>query len=190
MQAENIWRADVQQCVFRDLVEIFSRPGKVQDLASCNDLAIAHYAVLASLLDGETTLADPHSLLVNADWPLFQARQVSTDNARFIVVDGQRAPDFKPALGTLASPEFGATIVMKVEALGRGPLTMTLQGPGIPARRELRVAGLHVDWLQQRANWVSGFPLGVDIILCTSTRIAALPRTTRIAFTSIAEGAE
>ena len=53
------------------------------------------------------------------------------------------------------------------------------------------VAGnpLVVEWLHQRAVWIAGFPLGVDILLCDATRIAALPRTTQISMTSITEGA-
>ena len=189
MPTENLWQADAQQHVFRELVESFSHPGKVQELAICNEFASAHYAVLASLMDAETSLADPHALLSNTDWPLLQARQAATDNARFILVDGQRAPDFQPALGTLASPEFGATLLIKVDTLGRGPLAMTLTGPGIAQQRELCVAGLHVDWLQQRVNWVEEFPLGVDMILCAATGIATLPRTTRISITALSKGA-
>ena len=79
--------------------------------------------------------------------------------------------------------------MIKVDTLGRGPLTMTLTGPGIAQQRELCVAGLHVDWLQQRVNWVEEFPLGVDMILCAATRIAALPRTTRISITALSKGA-
>jgi alpha-D-ribose 1-methylphosphonate 5-triphosphate synthase subunit PhnH len=189
MPNENIWRAEVQQRVFRALVEAFSRPGQVQELAIGNEHAVTHNAVLATLLDGETSLADPHALLGNTDWPLLQARQAPPDTARYVLVDGHRAPDFQPALGTLASPEFGATLLINVDALGRGPLATTLTGPGIAQRRELQVAGLHVAWLQQRANWVAGFPLGVDIILCAATRIAALPRTTRISITAMTKGA-
>ena len=192
MKTDAIWQADVQQRVFRHLVESFSRPGEVQDLNHCMEADNAQLAVLASLMDGETTLADPHAQIAAAHWPLLQARKVATDFARYITADGQRPPDFQPALGSLESPEFGATVLIKVYALDQGPLTMQLSGPGIPGQRELRVQGLHVEWLRQRADWVAGFPLGVDIVLCDATRIAALPRTTRIAInglmTSLTEG--
>lgn len=189
MQHKNIWHAQVQQRVFRELVDAFSHPGTIQILATGDTTADTHNAVLATLLDAETSLADPHSLLSTTDWPLLQAKPAATDTARYILVDGQRPPDFQPCLGTLASPEFSATLLIKVNALGHGPLAMTLSGPGIAQRSELYVAGLHVAWLQQRVNWVTQFPLGVDIILCTATQIAALPRTTRIAFTVMTEGA-
>ena len=188
MKTDTIWRADVQQGVFRHLVESFSRPGGVQDLTSCIEAGSAQFAVLATLMDGETTLADPHGRIAASDWPLLQARKAATDSARYIAADGQRPPDFQPAFGSLESPEFGATILIQVANLGHGPLAMQLSGPGIAGRRELRVAGLHVDWLRHREDWVAGFPLGVDILLCAATRIAALPRTTQVSFTTTTEG--
>jgi alpha-D-ribose 1-methylphosphonate 5-triphosphate synthase subunit PhnH len=43
---------------------------------------------------------------------------------------------------------------------------------------------LHADWLLRRADWVVGFPLGIDILLSDATRIVALPRTTHVAITA------
>lgn len=176
IQTEKLWHPDIQQQTFRGLTEAFSRPGTVQNLATEN----SKYAVLATLMDGETSLADPHKLLTSTDWPLLQAKQSNCNIARFILADGQRAPDFQPALGTLASPEFGATLLIEVESLESGSLSLTLNGPGIAKRQDLRVAGLHIDWITHRANWVAGFPLGVDFILCANRCIAVLPRTTQV----------
>jgi alpha-D-ribose 1-methylphosphonate 5-triphosphate synthase subunit PhnH len=180
MNTELIWQADFQQRVFRELVESFSRPGDIRDITNHDEPAGALTTVLATLLDGETSLADPHGQIEKTDWPLLQACDAATDTARFVVADGARPPDFQPALGTLASPEFGATLLLKVEALGCGSPTIQLSGPGIAGRRELRVTGLHADWLLQRANWNAGFPLGVDMILCAPSQIVALPRTTQV----------
>lgn len=181
MKNECIWQADVQQRVFRELVEAFSRPGEVRDLTPWLDGATAQRAVLATLMDGETTLADPHARLGAADWPLLQARRGTAEDARYVVADGRRAPGFEPALGTLESPESGATLLIEVAAVGSGPLALELAGPGIAGRRELRLDGLHPDWLLRRADWTAGFPLGVDLLLADATRIVALPRTTRAA---------
>ena len=178
-QTERVWQADTQQRVFRELVEAFSRPGRVRDLADGLAGTAAQRAVLATLMDGETTLADPHARLGAADWPLLQARRAPTETARYVVADGSRAPDFQPAPGTLESPESGATLLIEVAAVGSGPLALELAGPGIDGRCELRLDGLHPDWLRRRADWVAGFPLGVDILLADATRIVALPRTTR-----------
>ena len=183
MKTERIWQADTQQRVFRELVEAFSRPGEVRDLTPWLDGATAQRAGLATLMDGETTLADPHARFGAADWPLLQARREPTETARYVVADGRRAPDFQPALGTLESPESGATLLIEVAAVGSGPLALELAGPGIDGRCELRLDGLHLDWLRCRADWNAGFPLGVDILLTDTTRIVALPRTTRATIT-------
>ena len=189
MKTDNLWQVDIQQGVFRELVEAFSRPGTIQDLAAYLQDDYAHHAVLATMVDAETTLADPHALLDKMQWPLLQARQVPTEHARFIIAEGKHIPDFLPALGSLHSPEYGATLIIKVDAIGRGPLSMRLTGPGISQQRELCVAGMNRDWISQRENWVAGFPLGVDIVLCSATQITALPRTTCISNTHIDEGA-
>jgi len=184
MRTENIWQADVQQAVFRELIETYSRPGDVRDIAPWIDGASAQRAVLATLMDGETTLADSHGQILAADWPLLQAKQGSTETARYIAADGRRAPDFQSATGSLESPEFGATLLIEVAAVGSGPLSLTLTGPGIDGKRLLRLDGLHPDWLEQRAEWVAGFPMGIDLLLFDTSRIVALPRTTAVAIST------
>ncbi|MCP5157885.1 MAG: phosphonate C-P lyase system protein PhnH [Gammaproteobacteria bacterium] len=181
MNIESIWQAAVQQQVFRELVETFSRPGVVRDLTQWIGNATAHRAVLATLMDGEATLADPHGSIAAPDWRLLQAQRGAPETARYVAIDGSRTPDFRPALGRLESPEFGATLLIEIIAIGSGLLSLDLAGPGIDGQRELRLEGLHTDWLLHRADWVSGFPLGVDLLLCDATCIVALPRTTRIA---------
>lgn len=180
MKTERIWQADMQQCVFRELLEAFSRPGDIRDLSTWVDGATAQRAVLATLMDGEMTLADPHGQIMDTDWPLLQAAPDTSENARHVAVDGRRAPDFQPALGSLESPEFGATVLIEVESLGDGDLSLELAGPGIDGQRTLFLAGLHPDWLTRRTDWVGGFPLGIDLLLSDAQRIVALPRTTRI----------
>lgn len=180
MKTESIWRADVQQRIFRELVEAFSRPGDIREIGDCIDGAVAQRAVLATLMDGEMTLADPHGQIAPTDWPLLQAKPGNSERARYVMADGSRAPDFEPALGSLESPEFGATVLIEVDRLDQGETSLELAGPGIDGQRQLRLTGLHPDWLTRRADWVGGFPLGVDLLLSDATRIVALPRTTRI----------
>ena len=180
MKTERIWQADVQQRIFRELVEAFSRPGDVRDIGDSIDGAVAQRAVLATLMDGEMTLADPHGQITPADWPLLQAKSGTSENARYVVADGRRAPNFEPALGSLESPEFGATVLIEVDSLSQRELSLELAGPGIEGSRKLLLSGLHPDWLTRRADWVSSFPLGVDLLLVDAQRIVALPRTTQI----------
>jgi alpha-D-ribose 1-methylphosphonate 5-triphosphate synthase subunit PhnH len=180
MKIEAIWQAGTQQQVFRELLEALSRPGEVRELAPLTGGASAMRAVLAALLDGETSLADPHDRVGAHDWALLQARRESCETARYVLADGARAPDFEPALGRLESPELGATVLIEAEAVGSGAQCVHLTGPGIDGSRALRMTGLHQDWLARRAGWVADFPLGVDLILADASRIVALPRTTRL----------
>lgn len=184
--SEAIWRADVQQRIFRELLEAFSRPGDVRDLGAGTGKAGARRAVLATLMDGETTLADPDDRIDARDWPLLQARRAATEAARYVVANGRHAPGFQPALGSLESPELGATVLVDVDSVGSGAQAVALTGPGIRDRRELRLSGLHPAWLERRRDWTDGFPLGVDLLLLDAARIVALPRTTRL--TVMAEG--
>ena len=177
MTLMNVWQAHTQQRLFRRLLEAFAYPGRQFDATDSG--TTARLAILATLLDGEVNLADPHRLIVPEDRLRLMASAAAPEQARFVVADATRAPDFTPALGSLESPEFGATLLLEVEQLGAGS-PLLLNGPGIASQKRLAVQGLHPDWIAQRADWVSAYPLGVDIILCDATHFAALPRTTQI----------
>ena len=179
----DIWHPATQQAVFRRLLDCHSHPGRVE---ACGDTDRAPLtALLATLLDAETSLADPHHLIETGDWPKLEVRSSTPAQAAFVVANGALAADFTPRLGTLESPEHGATLLLLVTSLGieqaqPGSQGLKLSGPGIPGTLKLAVSGLHPGWLDARADWVSGFPLGVDLILCDSRCFTALPRTTRI----------
>lgn len=184
MTSETIWQGGIQQTLFRELLEAFSRPGSIRELSESLAGTSALRAILATLMDGECSLADPHDLIAAEDWPLLQARRGSPETARYVAVDGKKSPNFMPALGSLESPEFGATLLIAVEALGRGAQSISLSGPGIDGQCQLQFDGLHGDWLIQRAEWVSAFPLGIDLLLIDAQCIVALPRTTQVQLTS------
>lgn len=175
-----------QQAVFRQLMRAFSYPGRLQDLdiggGAAPGSALRH--VLAALVDGEVTLADPDGLLDADTLTLLEARRASPETAHFVVADGAEAPRFTPSLGTLESPERGATVVLAVADLGNGDDALHLTGPGVDGTATLRVRGLDPAWLAARSDWNAGFPLGVDLILVDARRVAALPRTTRTGATA------
>ena len=176
MTGLTVWQAHTQQRLFRRLLDAFAYPGRLFDAADSG--TTARLAILATLLDAEVDLADPHGLITPEDRMRLMAA-AAPEQARFVVADGARAPDFTPARGSLESPEFGATLVLEVRQLGTGtPFLLT--GPGIESQNRLALQGLHPAWVAQRADWVSAYPLGVDVILCDATHFAALPRTTHI----------
>lgn len=180
MSIERAWSEEIQQAVFRLLLEATSRPGRIFDLGPSLDGLPALQAILATVIDGSVSLHDRCSCLHKREWNFLQTRQVEIEQARFILASADRSPDFTPDTGTLESPETGATILLGVKHLGQGPVHLTCTGPGIETEHVFRVEGLQEAWLQAREDWNSWFPLGVDIYLVDSGQVCALPRTTRV----------
>lgn len=169
------WVPQRQQGVFRQLMRAFSYPGRIETLAG--EAALTQ--TLATLVDSEVTLADPQQLIDALTRQRLQTRMTGAERAQFIVADGGLPPAFEPSLGTLESPELGATILLQVAKLGEGS-AWQLTGPGIAASQSLAIAGLDPAWIERRRCWNEGFPLGVDLVLIDRSRIVALPRTTSI----------
>lgn len=180
----NAWQALEQQKTFRKLMRAFSYPGTIEVIAEAPETDLIQDAALlrtlATVLDATTTIADPDSLLTPDRLSLLESPVVAVSEAQFVLAAADRAPRFAPALGTLESPEKGATLVLRVSRLGEGDV-LSLSGPGIDGAAELRISGLDPDWLRARSEWNAGFPLGVDWILVDESRALTLPRTTRIA---------
>ncbi|PPI83072.1 phosphonate C-P lyase system protein PhnH [Marinobacter maroccanus] len=180
LQPDSVWSPLFQQRAFRALMTAFSFPGRRQPLPPCVD-AKGPACIAAVLCDNEVTLADPDHLIQPDDIRRLGIGEASVENAGFIIADGSRAPSFEPALGSLAEPEQGATLIIRVASLdGTTAFPLTLRGPGIEGTQSLGLRGLHDGWLAERARWNRNFPMGVDLILVDDTQVVALPRTTQI----------
>ena len=190
-----VWQDEVQQQIFRQLLSCISFPGTIADLSNYLQGSNALIGVLATLLDNTVTLHDAHGLIKHRDTRsvgasayrrFMSSPTVPVSEARFIVADGAISPnpDFNPNLGTLDSPEFGATVILQGEEIGSGELTLNLSGPGISSKNQkptqLLIKGFHQDWFARRQQWVSAFPLGVDIVLVDNTKVVMIPRTTHV----------
>lgn len=176
-----IWQPLLQQQVFRGLLDSFSYPGRI--IACADSDTTACLAILIALVDGETTLADPHQLLSKALWDKLETCACTPEKAAFILLDGTQIPDLHPCIGTLDAPETGATILLRVTALHpdlSGKLRLRLSGPGIETVNSISVDGVHPAWMSARQEWVLDFPLGVDLLLCDEHHFVAIPRTTQI----------
>lgn len=175
----SVWAPLLQQRTFRRLMNAFAYPGRIGSVADIAPDSGALRLVLATLLDGETSLADPDALVAADDWQRLQVRRAPPAQALFVVARGDGVPAWEPCLGSLESPEQGATLILQVARLGEGA-PLRLSGPGIEDTRDLRIAGLDPAWLDARARWNGAFPMGVDWLLVDDARLTALPRTTRI----------
>lgn len=181
MSIDTLWDPRVQQAVFRLLLEATSRPGRIYALPPVLGDAPAFIAVLSTLVDKGVTLHDQTRGLSQREQNFLQAVQGQPETANFILASGGQPPEFNPNIGSLESPETGATLIVTIAALGQGQMHMTCTGPGIEDRHRFQVQGLHPGWIQARKNWNAWFPLGVDICLVDATQVCALPRTTCIA---------
>jgi alpha-D-ribose 1-methylphosphonate 5-triphosphate synthase subunit PhnH len=118
---------------------------------------------------------------------LVNTRIVAPAEARFALALGEPEGLSELNRGSHWSPEGGAMLFQRVAGLTSGTSAdagaWRLTGPGIKpgAPVLLRVAGLGERFLAERAERVSDYPAGIDVLLVTDEgEIAALSRTTRI----------
>lgn len=171
------WHPSAQQQAFRSLMTAFSYPGRVMSIGHGRD--DTQQLLLATLVDGATSLADATGQLHEDDWRLLGVQPASIDTARFVLADGMVPLDATPALGSLENPDQGATVILRVDSLHHGT-AWRLSGPGIPHHNRLLVTGMDPRWWHQRTQWNAGFPMGVDMVLIAEQGMVALPRTIHI----------
>lgn len=192
------------QKTFRALLDAMSRPGRrvtlppealdgIEPPASAlagQPMARGTAALLLTLLDAETTVRLAGSLAsaaalsylrfhtgVRSAWqdesPAFTAaRAAEVDAGLWSRLD----------LGTDEVPQRGATLIVEVPALGEdGRTRLALRGPGIESAQPLAVSGLSAEFWLWRVRLQAAMPRGIDIVLVHDERIAAIPRSTRIA---------
>jgi alpha-D-ribose 1-methylphosphonate 5-triphosphate synthase subunit PhnH len=176
------------QATFRCLLEAIAHPGRIVMApdglpAPPAPLLAPAYAAALTLLDFETPLwIDPSlatpaaidSLRLQCACPI--APQAK---ARFALLAGPGAPLAAFDQGTPEYPDRSATLIWQVESLaaGRGVL---LSGPGIRTGTRLEVGGLPESFWTQWGMNHRQFPLGVDVVLVTADRLAALPRSIEV----------
>jgi len=186
----------LSQSVYRDLLDVMSRPGSVR----CLTADFRHIwpsgllAVAATLLDQEVgfcVLGDSDDLGIGqAIEEVTGGRSVNIASADFIFApNGDSGGSIRHAQrGSQEYPDLGATIVYQVERLEEDgePGSITLRGPGIEDRATPLIIGLDPEelFLIQEIN--NEYPLGVDVILIDrENKVMALPRSLRM--TSIKE---
>ncbi|MGR3484985.1 MAG: phosphonate C-P lyase system protein PhnH [Paracoccaceae bacterium] len=161
---------------FRAILDAMARPGRIVTLsgAAAPGLSIAASAALLTLADADT----PVHLTVGdaAPWLSFHCGAPRADKAGCAFAVGPwdaLAPLDPYPVGTPDYPDRSATLIVEMAALSaQGPV---LTGPGIDGTARLSLPDPDV----LRAN-AARFPLGLDLILCASDRLACLPRSTRI----------
>lgn len=177
------------QAAFRALMDAMARPGEIRALGHVDapsPLMAGTAAILRSLADYETpvwldgALAEP----AVAEWIRFQTgAAIVTDprQAAFALVgNAADLPDlaaFSP--GSEDYPDRSATLVVQVARFSGA--TFSLAGPGIRTERTLAAEPLPDDFPELCAANHALFPRGIDLVLVAGDRVAALPRTVRVA---------
>ena len=171
---------DVQQRVFKSLMQAMSRPGIWQALPTG---AEPFALLLAALCDPAAGYADTENRVDARTRLHIGAPIVDETGAAFVLAAGNdnAASDRQsPHLGTLDDPHLSTTFILVIPEGGKSD-SLRLEGPGVsPEGVVFDTGGLHPTWLERREVWVRNFPLGVDFILIKGASVAALPRTARI----------
>ncbi len=186
------------QAVFRASLTALSRPGLIQTIAQTPPMPApghaAAAALLLTLLDPDTALWFAPSLRTSAcaDYLRFHTGcQFTTDpqaaDFAWSASLGELPPLDQFKLGSEEYPDQSTTLVLQVSEL-HNAAGCWHSGPGVKKDAALRLyAGSAQDagcatLFQQRHALQSLFPRGLDIFFAQGQRLAALPRSTRIAF--------
>jgi alpha-D-ribose 1-methylphosphonate 5-triphosphate synthase subunit PhnH len=173
------------QACFRAVLDAMARPGTLlpagEGLTPPTPLDPATAAVLLTLVDHDTPLWLDPDLFAARDWIAFHCGAgfaAAPSLATFAVA--LALPDLANlSLGTHEQPETGATLILQVPSLTAGT-RYRLRGPGLRTSSILSVSGLADDFVSVWHHNRTGFPLGVDIVLCAGTTLAALPRSVTV----------
>jgi alpha-D-ribose 1-methylphosphonate 5-triphosphate synthase subunit PhnH len=178
------------QATFRAILSALGRPGSLvsagDGLAPPAPLAPSAAAALLTLADYETPLWISPAFAASevAAWLKFHTGAPSAalpKTAAFALVDLARdALDLAGfAAGTAEYPDRSTTVIAQVASLSSaGPLR--LSGPGVHGEARFGFAPCPEAFFAQWSANRAGFPLGVDLIFAAGTRLAALPRSTRL----------
>jgi alpha-D-ribose 1-methylphosphonate 5-triphosphate synthase subunit PhnH len=184
------------QSVFRAVMDAFARPGEIKPLPPAPDpprpLSATAAALARALLDYETPVwLDPALSQAPdvAEWLRFHTGARVAGNPQLaafaIIADAAQAPPFDAfSLGTAEYPDRSTTLVLEVQAFGRGR-SLSLSGPGIADVVSFSAVPLPADLGGRLAANRALFPCGVDLILVSSDSVVALPRSVRV----VGEGA-
>ncbi|CAN5709368.1 phosphonate C-P lyase system protein PhnH [soil metagenome] len=189
-------RSDQQ--TFRTALNALANPGRVDLLATASRSDAPKLngnrftgPFLMALLDHEVTFAVEPGPDAGAFAAFILKRSrasiVSADRADFILADASRLDPQLPLelrVGSFDYPDDSATLIVQVPTLDQetaNDLTISIEGPGIPGRRVVKLSGISAELLAARDRANAHYPLGIDLIVIDQEgRIIGLPRTTQV----------
>ncbi|TVT28965.1 phosphonate C-P lyase system protein PhnH [Salinicoccus cyprini] len=171
---------------YRKLIDLFSRPGEMEagtlGIPNFTRFSDAVLATVLTLFDNEVSFSTIEQGDREEFMTLTGAKAAQNSEADFIVVkESELTAEMMETMkvGTLASPEKSATLIIEVEAIGSGH-AYQLQGPGIKAVNALGMT-LDPKWMALRDVRCAEFPIGIDLILVDrENHMTVIPRTTTV----------
>jgi len=178
------------QAAFRALVEAMARPGEIKELRSIDapaPLMTGTAAIVRSLADFETPVWLDKALAgepAAAAWIRFQTGApvvADPQQAAFAIVgNANELPEFAAfSPGSADYPDRSCTLIIQLESFSG--TAFSLSGPGVRTERTLAAEPLPDDFIERCTFNRSLFPCGIDLLLVANDRVAALPRTVRVA---------
>lgn len=166
---------------FRAVMQAMARPGRIVSVAGAKPpvpLSVAAGVVALTLADPDTPVHLAGALDCGAlrDWLAFHTGAPVVSRAAAALAFGTweaLLPIEGYALGTPDFPDRSATLIVETPRLEAAGLR--LSGPGIAGQAALSLPEAAVF----RANRAR-FPMGLDFLFTCGTRLAALPRSTRV----------
>ncbi len=173
--------AQQSAAAFREIMEAMARPGQIKQLAGAvppAPLSIAAATAILTMCDTETPiyLAGAHDTPNVREWIAFHTGAPFTGPAHCAFAIGiwpSLAPLENYPVGTSEYPDRSATLIVEMDELTLTGATLT--GPGIKHEATLSIP----DRASFQMN-ASRFPLGLDFILTSGARLAAVPRSTKV----------
>jgi alpha-D-ribose 1-methylphosphonate 5-triphosphate synthase subunit PhnH len=177
------------QTAFRCLLEAIAHPGRIvpttANLSPPFPLLPPAYAAALRLFDFETPVWLEDSLATSGVRDTLRLQcgcpiVSQPHQASFALLSANaRTPLAAFAAGTPEYPDRSATLIWQVGELAAVD-GVVLTGPGIRTSTRLHVRGLPADFWAQWGTNHRRYPLGVDVVLVTTDRIAALPRSIEV----------
>lgn len=166
---------------FRAALDAMARPGTIREIAGAEAPAPCSSAaatLIVTLCDPTTPLylAPSHNTAALRDWITFQtgAPFAAAQDAAFALGRWDDLAPLAPyAIGTPAYPDRSTTLIVEMPTLEASGAVLT--GPGIERTAHLSLP--EIDAFQ--ANRAL-FPLGLDFFFTSGSRVAGLPRSTRV----------
>jgi alpha-D-ribose 1-methylphosphonate 5-triphosphate synthase subunit PhnH len=180
------------QASFRAIMTATSQPGKIAHFSHAplppTGINRAAGAALLTLADQDTKLWLDTTLRLPSieNWLRFHTgvpfTQSQSEAVFALISDVGPSIDLgKFHQGDAKFPDLATTVVVMVQGLAGGQ-SLTLRGPGIATQTQIAPTGLTSAFWDQRADLVSHFQFGIDLMICADDQLVSIPRTTRISF--------